>query len=51
MIGSLRGTLVDRGASEVTIEVGGVGYRVTVTPTAVVALGELGDEEIGRAHV
>lgn len=50
MIGSLRGTLVDRGASEVTIEVGGVGYRVTVTPTAVVALGELGDEVFCWVH-
>lgn len=44
MIGSLRGRLLDRGASEVTVEVGGVGYRVTVAPTTVVALGDLGDE-------
>ena len=33
MIGSLRGTLLERGADgEVLVEVGGVGYRVTVTP-------------------
>ena len=42
MIGSLRGTLLDRGADEVLVEVGGVGYRVTVSPTTAVALGDLG---------
>ncbi|HEX4868915.1 MAG TPA: Holliday junction branch migration protein RuvA [Acidimicrobiales bacterium] len=44
MIGHLRGALLDRGASDVTIEVAGIGYRVTVTPTTVVALGDLGEE-------
>ena len=33
MIGSLRGRLIDRSAEgEVLVEVGGVGYRATVTP-------------------
>ena len=32
MIGSLRGTLLDRGDAEVTVEVGGVGYRVVGQP-------------------
>jgi len=50
VIGSLRGTLLDRGASEVTIEVSGVGYRVTVTPTTVVSLGELGEEVFCWVH-
>lgn len=50
MIGSLRGRLLDRGASEVTVEVGGVGYRVTVAPTTVVALGDLGDEVFCWVH-
>lgn len=50
MIGSLRGRLLDRGASEVTLEVGGVGYRVTVSPTTVVALGDLGDETFCWVH-
>lgn len=50
MIGSLRGRLVDRGASEVTIDVGGVGYRVTVTPTTVVSLGDVGDEVFCWVH-
>lgn len=44
MIGSLRGTLTDRDAAEVTIEVAGVGYRVAVSPTTAVALGDVGDE-------
>ena len=36
MIGSLRGTLLDRSLDgDVLIEVAGVGYRVTVAPTAV----------------
>lgn len=51
MIGSLRGTLLERwGAGEVLVEVAGVGYRVTVTPTTVVALGELGDEVFLHVH-
>jgi Holliday junction DNA helicase RuvA len=43
VIGSLRGELLDRGTGEVTIEVAGVGYRVTVTPTTTVSLGDVGD--------
>jgi holliday junction DNA helicase RuvA len=50
VIGSLRGTLLDRGAAEVTIDVGGVGYRVTVSPTTVVALGDVGDEVFCWIH-
>ena len=50
MIGSLRGTLVDRGADEITIDVGGVGYRVTVSPTTAVSLGELGAEIFCWVH-
>lgn len=44
MIGFLRGVLLDRGAADVTIDVAGVGYRVTVTPTTVVSLGDVGEE-------
>ena len=44
MIGSLRGTVVDRpSAGEVVVEVGGVGYRVSV-PTRVASA--LGDGEV-----
>lgn len=43
MIGSLRGTLLERGASEVLVEVQGVGYRVAVSPTTAVSVGDVGD--------
>jgi Holliday junction DNA helicase RuvA len=51
MIGSLRGTLIDRsGTGEVLIEVAGIGYRVTVTPTTVVELGDLGGTVFVHVH-
>jgi holliday junction DNA helicase RuvA len=50
VIGSLRGTLLDRGTSEVTVEVAGVGYRVTVSPTTVVSIGDPGDEVFCWVH-
>ncbi len=51
MIGSLRGELLDRwGDGELLIEVSGVGYRVTVTPTTVVELGDLGATVFVHVH-
>lgn len=51
MIGSLRGHLLDRSLDgDVLLEVGGVGYRVTVAPTAAAAVGELGDEVFLWVH-
>jgi Holliday junction DNA helicase RuvA len=50
VIGSLRGRLLHRGAGEVLVEVGGIGYAVVVSPTTVVALGELGDEVFVWVH-
>ena len=52
MIGSLRGTLLDRGVggAEVLVEVAGVGYRVTVSPATAVAVGEVGDEVFLHIH-
>ncbi len=51
MIGSLRGTLLDRsGTGEVLIEVVGIGYRVTVTPTTVVELGDRGGDVFVHIH-
>ena len=50
MIGSLRGPLLHRGAAEVTVEVGGVGYRVLVSPTTAVSLGEVGQEVFCWVH-
>ncbi|MBT4676690.1 MAG: Holliday junction branch migration protein RuvA, partial [Acidimicrobiaceae bacterium] len=43
MIGSLRGCPLERfDLGEVLVEVAGVGYRVVVTPTTAVRLGEVG---------
>lgn len=44
MMASLRGALLWRDGSEVCLEVGGVGYRVTVMPTTSVSMGEVGSE-------
>ncbi|HEX2039197.1 MAG TPA: Holliday junction branch migration protein RuvA [Acidimicrobiales bacterium] len=52
MIGSLRGTVLDRipaSPPEVLLEVGGVGYRVSVTP-AVLATAELGGPLFLHVH-
>lgn len=50
MIGSVRGALLDRGASEVTVEVAGVGYRIVVSPTTAVSLGDPGDDVFCWIH-
>lgn len=51
MIGSLRGTLVDRSRdAELLVEVAGVGYRVTVTPSTAVTIGEVGGEVFVHVH-
>ena len=50
MIGSLRGQLLDRGASEVLVEVAGVGYRVITSPTTTIGLGDIGDEVFVWVH-
>ena len=50
MIGSLRGTLLDREDDVVLVEVSGVGYRVTVSPTTAVSLGDVGDEVFLWVH-
>jgi len=54
MIGSLRGTVLDREmadgkAPEVLLEVGGVGYRVQVTPN-VIDQAKVGDEMMVHVH-
>lgn len=52
MIGRLRGTLAHRSPrGEVVIDVGGVGYRISVAPSTVVALGTLGDEVVLHTHL
>ena len=51
MIGSLRGILLDRSAKgDVLVEVGGVGYRVQVTPGSLVSLGDLGGPVFLHIH-
>lgn len=50
MIGSLRGRLLHRGADDVLVEVAGIGYRVTVSPTTAVSLGDVGDEVFVHTH-
>lgn len=50
MIGSLRGNLLDRDDTEVLIEVAGVGYRVNVSPTSAVAIGEVRDDVMVFTH-
>jgi len=50
MIGSLRGALLHRGAAEVTVEVAGVGYRVLVSPTTAISLGDVGHEVFCWVH-
>lgn len=51
MIGSLRGTLLDRSVTgEVLVEVSGVGYRVTAGPVTAARLGDLGAEVFVWVH-
>jgi Holliday junction DNA helicase RuvA len=50
VIGSLRGTLLDRGDAEIAIEAGGVGYRVLVSPTTAVSLGDVGQDVFCWIH-
>ncbi len=52
MIGSLRGTLLDRSPNgdELLIEVAGVGYRVLVAPAASARAGALGGEAFLHVH-
>jgi Holliday junction DNA helicase RuvA len=51
MIGSLRGSLIDKDPKgEVVVEVGGLGYRVTVNLGTLVELPEIGAEVFVHVH-
>ncbi len=51
MIGSLRGTLLDRSLDgEILIEVNGVGYRVQAGPATSARLGDVGGEVFAWVH-
>lgn len=51
MIGSLRGTLLDRQPTEVLVDVNGVGYRVLVSPATLVELGPVGGTVVLHTHL
>jgi len=52
VIGRLRGTLVARSQrGEVVLDVGGVGYRISVSPATAVALGPVGDDVVVHTHL
>ena len=50
MIGRLRGILVSTTGQGVSIEVGGVGYEVSMTPRGLVALPGIGEEVVVHVH-
>ncbi len=52
MIGRLRGTLVHRSPKgEVMLDVAGVGYRINVSASTIVALGGIGDDVVVHTHL
>ena len=51
MIGRVRGSLVHRGMDEVVIDVGGVGYVVSVTPRTLAELPPVGEEVVLHTHL
>ena len=52
MIGSLRGRLAARSPrGEAVVEVGGVGYRLSVSPPTLAALGDVGGEVLVHTHL
>jgi Holliday junction DNA helicase RuvA len=51
MIGRLRGVLVGRSATTITIEVAGVGYEVQVTPRTQSGLPGIGEELVVHTHL
>jgi Holliday junction DNA helicase RuvA len=50
VIGSLRGTVLHRGEDQLLVEVGGIGYQVTVSPTTALSAGDVGDETFLWVH-
>lgn len=50
MIGSLRGKIIDQDASQLLLDVGGVGYRIEVTPATSGALHRSDDEVFVWVH-
>jgi Holliday junction DNA helicase RuvA len=50
MIGRLRGILVSRRGDAACVEVGGVGYEVTMTPRSLAGLPGIGEEVVVHTH-
>ncbi len=51
MIGRLRGTIVERGRETIVLEVGSVGYLVSVTPRTLSDLPGVGEEVVLHTHL
>ncbi len=51
MIGRLRGMVVARNADTVVLDVGGVGYEITVSPRTLVDLPPVGEEGVVHTHL
>ncbi len=51
MIGRLRGVVVAKHAERVVLDVGGVGYEITVTPRALLDLPGVGEEGVLHTHL
>lgn len=51
MIGRLRGDLVEKGGDRVLVDVGGVGYDVSVTPSTVAGLPSVGQPAVLHTHL
>ena len=49
-IGSLRGTLILKEDHEIIVEVGGVGYRVSISPSTQQRFGKIGSETLIYTH-
>lgn len=50
MIGRIRGILVSRRGESATVDVGGVGYEVSMTPKSLITLPGVGEEVVVHTH-